>query len=154
MDKQLIERLALEVCKAVYVGEETTFHRYNLDRFAELVIEAYLAEQGGKAVAYGVLEYEQGEPNPEQPVWDYICSWPEAAQEHINDRVQGQLDDGIEPMRYKAYPLFLAPQIPEGMALVPIERIQKLLEYSDKEYVPNEIFAQFKAIIAAAGVTP
>lgn len=45
-------------------------------------------------------------------------------------------------------------QIPEGMALVPIDRIEKLLEYSNKEYAPNEIFAQFKAMIAAAGVAP
>lgn len=42
------------------------------------------------------------------------------------------------------------PTIPEGMALVPIDRIEKLLEYSDKDYVPNTLFEQFRAMLAAA----
>lgn len=56
-------------------------------------------------VAWGVLEWESGEPNPECHAWSFIAGWNELAQEHIKDLIQAQIDSGDRPMKYKAYPL-------------------------------------------------
>lgn len=51
-----------------------------------------------------------------------------------------------------APPATVEPLTDEQIA-VPRDRIEKLLEYSDKEYVPNTLFAEFSALLAATPPT-
>jgi len=46
-----------------------------------------------------------------------------------------------------------ASPVPNGVS-VPRDRFLKLLEYSDAEYVPNSIFAEFRGYLANANPTP
>jgi hypothetical protein len=49
-----------------------------------------------------------------------------------------------------------SPQVTDEQIAVPRDRIEELLEYSDKEYVPNALFAEFRALLSAppAAETP
>lgn len=38
-------------------------------------------------------------------------------------------------------------------AVMPVDRVRKLLEYSDSEYVPNGIFDEFRAMLNASEAT-
>lgn len=44
----------------------------------------------------------------------------------------------------------MSAQVPEGFTLVKTDRILKLLEFSDADYVPNVLFDQFRALVTPA----
>lgn len=105
MNIEQLEALAIEVCDKVFAKECSPIE-YALAFLA--AVDAERVKEG--PVAYGVLKYERDEnPDAKKHSWDFIASWNECAQEHINDRIQAQIDEGQAPFRYQAIPLYAHP---------------------------------------------
>lgn len=63
--------------------------------------------------------------------------WYMGVEEHVRD-------DYCDDMEAAIYAYMKA----RGVVMVPRERIEKLLQYSDSDYVPNSLFDQFRQFIA------
>lgn len=135
-DKELIERLALEVAKNISFEHRAPLSDTSIITFATRLLAAYLAERGKEAVAWHT-------------------------DDHLTDKSATTYDSDVaERWKAKGWPVtphFLAPQpaIPEGMALVPIEPTEAMIEAGKWQIqVLNGLESAYKAVIAAAGVKP
>lgn len=129
MDKQLIERIALEVVEEIYHGENQSWRKDGIIAvFATRLLPRIDAERWKEAAC--VVDFSK------QGWRDFIESI----------RV---LPDGT--------PLFLSPTIPEGMALVPIEPTQAMSEAALNTFIRTssheeeiDVDVIYKAMLAAA----
>ena len=101
MNKELIERIALEVAKEIYLGENQSWRKDGIiNEFAHAFLSRIDAERGKDAIGY--------------------------IEKHILDRIKeyGFAHAEISTINRSSsrVPLFLSPTIPEGMALVPPEK--------------------------------
>ena len=136
-DKELIERLALEVAKNISFEHRAPLSDTSIITFATRLLAAYLAERGGEAAARTI-----------ERVTNTGYSYVKALSHDIPANTD----------------LFLAPQppIPEGMALVPIEPTEAMLNYardwSRKKYgqsIGNDAATGcWEAMINAVGLSP
>ena len=100
MDKQLIERIALEVAKEIYLGENQSWRKDGIiNEFAHAFLARIDAERGKEAVATKLAT-----DNP------FSCFKVSL----VDSEKLAALPAGTQ--------LFLSPTIPEGMALVPPEK--------------------------------
>ena len=162
MDKQLIERIALEVAKdylKLKLGDRKGLDIYDLDLDDEdlkpLISEIerecadsfmqFLAridaERGKEAVAYALMwRTEDGSEALQFPV----ASSVDEAKRDIT--MYGKADR--DAMRIA--PLFLSPTIPEGYVLVPLEPTKKMVEAIDAVMWPGASEKAYRGMIAAA----
>ena len=108
MDKQLIEGIALEVAKEIYLGENQSWRKDGIiNEFATRFLSRIDAERGKEAVAKVLVHYNYGP--------DYKAS------------VEWLTDYRLAPDT----PLFISPTIPEGMAK-DAARFRWMLENPDR----------------------
>ena len=136
MDKQLIERIALEVAEAMPkgflwregCGYEAGVIKSEVRDFAHRFLARIDAERGKEAVAWFACADNNGSVPLE--LWGFDeKSCKHAVLENARSvGWKGTIDGYLLHMSWIIRPLFLSPTIPEGVALVPVEPSEAMLE--------------------------
>lgn len=106
-----IEELAIRVAMRHFDnpgddGKSIAVAEYDVTQQVILTCKDLLAElsKNTEPAAFGVLE-EDGQFT----TWDFICGWPEAAHEHINEQIVEWKESGEEPPKYSVVKLYTTP---------------------------------------------